>query len=109
MRAQRTKRLFAVSAAGALLAGGAAIGVAGTASAATPAHHSSYSHGFNRDDYCGDWWDNGCDYGGYDHGGYDHGGYDHGGYDHGGYDHGGYDHGGGDHGGDHGGGGHGGR
>ncbi|MGW1586991.1 hypothetical protein [Streptomyces sp. NPDC002386] len=109
MQAQRTKRLFAVSAAGFLMAGGAAIGMAGTAAAAPPAHASSYSHHFDRD--CDDgWnnrWDDGCDnYGGYDHGGYDHGGYDHGndrGGDHGGYDHGGYGH-GGDRGGDHGGG-----
>ncbi|MEV7691415.1 hypothetical protein [Streptomyces bungoensis] len=42
-------------AAGVLLASSAAIGAAGTASAATPTHLSSYSHHFNRDDYCGDW------------------------------------------------------
>ncbi|MFF8727315.1 hypothetical protein ACF073_12600 [Streptomyces sp. NPDC015171] len=36
MKAQRVRRLFAVSAAGVLLAGGAAISTAGTASAATP-------------------------------------------------------------------------
>ncbi|BCM64875.1 MULTISPECIES: hypothetical protein [Streptomyces] len=72
MRAQRTKRLFAASAAGVLLAGGAAIGAAGTAAAA-PAHASSYSHNFNRD--CDDRWDDGCGYGGYGHnGGYDHNG-----------------------------------
>ncbi|MEU1464666.1 hypothetical protein ABZ467_28985 [Streptomyces sp. NPDC005727] len=69
MRTQLTKRLFAVSAAGVLLAGGAAIGAAGTTAAATPAHLSSYSHGVNRDDGCADWWDNGCDYGGFGHGG----------------------------------------
>ncbi|MER6685114.1 hypothetical protein [Streptomyces olivaceoviridis] len=36
MTARSVRRLFAVSAAGVLLAGGAAIGTAGTASAATP-------------------------------------------------------------------------
>ncbi|MFF9770010.1 hypothetical protein ACIGXF_04350 [Streptomyces sp. NPDC053086] len=36
MKAQRVRRLFAISAAGVLLAGGATLSVAGTASAATP-------------------------------------------------------------------------
>ncbi|MEU1012977.1 hypothetical protein [Streptomyces sp. NPDC005890] len=44
MKAQRVRRLFAVSAAGVLLAGGAAIGTAGTASAATP-NQVSTNHG----------------------------------------------------------------
>ncbi|KUN25321.1 hypothetical protein AQJ11_21385 [Streptomyces corchorusii] len=37
MRASRARRLFAASAAGLVMAGGAAIGAAGTASAAAPA------------------------------------------------------------------------
>ncbi|MFH9404374.1 hypothetical protein ACH4JS_32125 [Streptomyces sp. NPDC017638] len=54
MKAQRVRRLLAVSAAGAVLAGGAAVGTAGTASAATPrqvsTHHGCYDRG----------WGNGC-------------------------------------------------
>ncbi|MGW2742109.1 hypothetical protein [Streptomyces sp. NPDC001450] len=106
MRSQRTRRLVAMSAAGVLLAGGAAIGTAGTAFAGSSHDdHGSYSsncddHGWWNDDDC----DNGGDHGGYggDHDNGDHG--DHGG-DHDNGDHGdhGGDHDNGDHGGDHGG------
>ncbi|QTD98582.1 hypothetical protein [Streptomyces cyanogenus] len=48
MKAQRVRRLFAVSAAGVLLAGGAAIGTAGTASAATPDQVSTNHGCFDR-------------------------------------------------------------
>ncbi|KOV93206.1 MULTISPECIES: hypothetical protein [unclassified Streptomyces] len=44
MTVRSVRRLFAVSAAGVLLAGGAAIGTAGTASAATP-HQVTTNHG----------------------------------------------------------------
>ncbi|OEJ34520.1 hypothetical protein [Streptomyces subrutilus] len=68
MRAQRAKRLFVVSAAGLLMAGGAALGTAGTASAATPTQTVSYvTGGWDHDDD--------DDYGG--HGGWRHGGWDH--------------------------------
>ncbi|MEU3523534.1 hypothetical protein AB0E62_06655 [Streptomyces sp. NPDC038707] len=50
MKASRVRRLFAATAAGAVLAGGAAIGTAGTASAA-PGQVATH-HG------CG--WGNGC-------------------------------------------------
>ncbi|MFI5760826.1 hypothetical protein ACIA8F_07750 [Streptomyces sp. NPDC051563] len=77
MSALRAKRLFAISAAGLLMAGGAALGTAGTASAATPAQHVSYSTGgWDHDDdgyngwHHGGWWDNDDDYG---YGGYDNG------------------------------------
>ncbi|MFJ8022125.1 hypothetical protein [Streptomyces sp. NPDC096311] len=40
MRIRRTRRLAAVSAVGILMAGGAAIGTAGTAAAAAPAVHT---------------------------------------------------------------------
>ncbi|MEW2291480.1 hypothetical protein ABZ719_02070 [Streptomyces sp. NPDC006743] len=54
MKAPRARRLFALSAAGVLLAGGAAIGAAGTASAATPQTTSvTTNHG------CG-WWSSNC-------------------------------------------------
>lgn len=78
MQALRLKRLFAVSAIGVLMAGGAALGAAGTASAAVPAQSVTYvSHG-----------------GGWDHDGYGH----HGWYDNDDDDWGGYNHwGGGDH------------
>ncbi|MES9522270.1 hypothetical protein [Streptomyces capoamus] len=53
MKAQSVRRLFAVSVAGVLLAGGAAIGTAGTASAATP-DRAPTNHGcYNR-------WGGGC-------------------------------------------------
>ncbi|MEU7729634.1 hypothetical protein AB0B78_31015 [Streptomyces sp. NPDC040724] len=45
MQALRVKRLFAVSAIGVLMAGGAALGAAGTASAATPTHSTTYVTG----------------------------------------------------------------
>ncbi|WP_225823951.1 hypothetical protein [Streptomyces naphthomycinicus] len=106
MRAQRIKRLFVASAAGALLTGGAAIGAAGSASAVTPAHDYSCSY---YTDGCGHWWRGDCGgygyggygwddggYGGYGHGDYGYGGYGHGGYDHDDYGHGGYGHGDGD-------------
>ncbi|MEU9212259.1 hypothetical protein AB0D27_31070 [Streptomyces sp. NPDC048415] len=56
MNAQRARRLATLSAVGVLMAGGAAIGAAGTASAATPAQAPG-----NR---CFDsrWW-NDCDFG----------------------------------------------
>ncbi|MFF1484018.1 hypothetical protein ACIGZH_37440 [Streptomyces sp. NPDC058319] len=56
MKAPRARRLFALSAAGVLLAGGAAIGTAGTASAApAPAGTSAtVDHGS-----CG-WWSSNC-------------------------------------------------
>ncbi|WP_225821358.1 hypothetical protein [Streptomyces naphthomycinicus] len=57
MNAQRVRRLFAVSAAGVLLAGGAAIGTASTASAATPDHVSTgrgcFDRGFGFGGGCG--------------------------------------------------------
>lgn len=91
MRAQRTRRLFAASAASVLLAGGAALGAAGTASAGTFDHHEgrgSYSSGCDDDN-----WSNNCGGYGGDHGGYggDHGSYggDHGGHGGGGGGHGG--------------------
>ncbi|MFD7557062.1 hypothetical protein ACFV9E_21320 [Streptomyces sp. NPDC059835] len=72
MFAQRAKRLFAVSAAGVLMAGGAALATAGSASAATPTQHVSYvAGGWDHDDDggYGGWhghhggWDNDDDYG----------------------------------------------
>ncbi|WP_371618841.1 hypothetical protein [Streptomyces sp. NBC_00454] len=76
MFALRAKRLFAVSAAGLLMAGGAALGAAGTASAAAPTQHVSYvAGGWDHDDdhgwHHGGWnWDDDDDngYGGHDHG-----------------------------------------
>lgn len=69
MFAQRAKRLFVVSAAGLLMAGGAALGTAGTASAAAPAQHVSYvAGGWDDDDYGHGGWDDDDDdygYGGY--------------------------------------------
>ncbi|MFI9807574.1 hypothetical protein ACIHEJ_24955 [Streptomyces sp. NPDC052301] len=60
MSAQHSKRLFAVSAVGVLLAGGAAVGAAGTASAATTAHVTSYYPHSSRG--CDEVWGNGgCD------------------------------------------------
>ncbi|MEU2714715.1 hypothetical protein [Streptomyces sp. NPDC007205] len=50
MNAHRARRLAAVSAIGVLMAGGAAIGTAGTASAATPTHVST-----NRGCFRGGW------------------------------------------------------
>ncbi|MFE9168289.1 hypothetical protein ACFYNZ_01980 [Streptomyces kebangsaanensis] len=67
MKAQRARRLFAMSAAGVLLAGGAAIGAAGTASAATPAHVST-SVGHGGGCYYGGWWSGYC--GGFGRGGF---------------------------------------
>ncbi|OKK22436.1 hypothetical protein AMK16_04700 [Streptomyces sp. CB00455] len=67
MHAQRAKRLFAVSAAGLLMAGGAALGTAGTASAAVPAHSVSYVAGGG----CYDDDDDDYDYGWYGNGGWD--------------------------------------
>ncbi|MFG2884577.1 hypothetical protein ACGFYV_20185 [Streptomyces sp. NPDC048297] len=60
MSAQHAKRLFAVSVVGALMAGGSALGAAGTASAATPVPVPSYSQRSNRG--CDEvWGDGGCD------------------------------------------------
>ncbi|MBG0855899.1 hypothetical protein I2W78_29665 [Streptomyces spinoverrucosus] len=58
MKAPRARRLFAMSAIGVLLAGGAAIGTAGTASAATP---TSTPANWGDDD----WWDHRDRYGHY--------------------------------------------
>jgi hypothetical protein len=66
MNAQRARRLVAVSAVGVLMAGGTAIGAAGTASAAVPTQASSDFHSNCGYGY-GGWW-NDCDYGyGYGH------------------------------------------
>jgi hypothetical protein len=67
MRAQRVRRLVAVSAAGILMAGGAAIGAAGTAAAA-PAVHTQVTN-----DGCGDRgdWGDRCFDNRFDHG-FDH-------------------------------------
>ncbi|MGW0205293.1 hypothetical protein ACWDZ8_05515 [Streptomyces sp. NPDC003233] len=54
MRAQRVKRYVVMSTAGFLLAGGAAIGTAGTASAA-PAQHNLTVHSRVVDCGCGGW------------------------------------------------------
>ncbi|MFF4354753.1 hypothetical protein [Streptomyces sp. NPDC001530] len=68
MNAQRARRLVAVSAVGVLMAGGTAIGAAGTASAAVP---TQVSNDFHRNCGYGGWW-NDCDYD-YDYGyGYGH-------------------------------------
>ncbi|MFD3550442.1 hypothetical protein ACFWUW_33490 [Streptomyces sp. NPDC058655] len=87
MHAQRVKRLFAVSAAGALMAGGVALGTAGTASAAAPTHSVSYVTGGDCGDdddgwggHRGGWshnsgWDDDDDdygYGGHGHGHHGH-------------------------------------
>lgn len=86
MQGQRAKRLFAVSAAGLLMAGGAALGTAGTASAATPTQTVSHARGGDCGDSDHGWgghqsgwghnsgWDDDDD-SGYGHGGHDHGGY----------------------------------
>ncbi|MFE0450096.1 hypothetical protein ACFW2D_02130 [Streptomyces sp. NPDC058914] len=60
MNAQRARRLFAISAVGVLMAGGAAVGAAGTASAAAP---SDLPTNVSRDwcDRHHDWWGHGCD------------------------------------------------
>lgn len=72
MSAQHTNRLLAVSTMGVLLIGGGTLGAAATASAAAPAHVSSYIPHSSRG--CDEvWGDGGCDrYG--DHGGFDQGG-----------------------------------
>jgi hypothetical protein len=67
MNAQRARRLFAVSAVGVLMAGGATIGAAGTASAASQGSHSTQ---ISRDwcDHHG-WWNDHCDFrGGFNNG-----------------------------------------
>ncbi|GLX21679.1 MULTISPECIES: hypothetical protein [Streptomyces] len=66
MRALRVKQLFAASAIGVLMAGGAAIGAAGTASAAVPTHSVSYvtGGGWDDDDDHGGWYDDDDDWGG---------------------------------------------
>ncbi|MEU6760450.1 hypothetical protein [Streptomyces sp. NPDC046685] len=92
MHAQRAKRLFVASAAGLLMAGGAALGTAGTASAAVPAQPVSYVNGGGCDDDDDDYRGH---YSGWRHGGWDHDddddngwkghrhGHGHGGYGHG--------------------------
>lgn len=67
MRAQRARRLAAVSAAGILLAGGSAIGAAGTAAAAAPAAHTQVTT-----NWCGDRgdWGGGCSHHRFDHHGF---------------------------------------
>ncbi|MEU0333331.1 hypothetical protein [Streptomyces sp. NPDC006193] len=54
MKASHARRLFATTAAGMLLAGGAAIGTAGTASAATPDQVSTNRGCYDRGGY---WYD----------------------------------------------------
>ncbi|MEU6576998.1 hypothetical protein [Streptomyces sp. NPDC046805] len=54
MKARRARRLFAVSAVGVLMASGAAIGAAGTASAAPQSVPSNHNH------FCGRGGFNGC-------------------------------------------------
>ncbi|MEU8438249.1 hypothetical protein AB0F18_36230 [Streptomyces sp. NPDC029216] len=65
----RVKRLVAASAIGVMLAGGAALGAAGTASAAVPTHAVTYvSHGGWDDDdhgYGHGWYDDDDDWGGW--------------------------------------------
>ncbi|WP_406172007.1 hypothetical protein [Streptomyces sp. NBC_00996] len=67
MRAQRARRLAAVSAVGILMAGGTAIGAAGTAAAAAPAVHTHVTN-----DWCGDRgdWGGNCSDHGFDHHGF---------------------------------------
>ncbi|MFJ8540691.1 hypothetical protein ACIRFH_01505 [Streptomyces sp. NPDC093586] len=82
MRAQRARRLLAVSAAGLTMAGGIAIGTAGTASANDSSHHdrgsySRYCDNHNRwNDDC-DWGYNGRGHDRYDNGRYDNGRFGH--------------------------------
>ncbi|GHD83897.1 hypothetical protein [Streptomyces naganishii] len=60
MNASRARRLLATSAVGVLLAGGAAIGTAGTASAATQTQApTNLRHGC----WSGGWWDRDCGFG----------------------------------------------
>jgi hypothetical protein len=78
MRAQRARRLAAVSAAGILMVGGAAIGAAGTATAAAPAvqtHVTTNSCG-DRGDWGGGCFDHRFDHNGFrfDHR-FDHNGF----------------------------------
>ncbi|MFJ4470680.1 hypothetical protein ACIP2X_24810 [Streptomyces sp. NPDC089424] len=80
MNAPRARRLFAMSAIGVLMAGGAAIGAAGTASAATPTTHVPSNWGGDDWRDRGGWGYNNFGYfnnfggfGGY--GGYGYGGY----------------------------------
>ncbi|MGW2461674.1 hypothetical protein ACWC2M_21965 [Streptomyces sp. NPDC001761] len=67
MRASRARRLFAASAAGLVMAGGAAIGAAGTASAAAPAVPTRVT-----DDWCWGHYGRSCFDQGFDHR-FDHG------------------------------------
>ncbi|MEV7685204.1 hypothetical protein ACFW1F_02775 [Streptomyces bungoensis] len=62
MKARSARRLAALSAIGVLMAGGAAIGTAGTASAATPTQLST-----NRGCFYGGWWGNCFDRGDFFH------------------------------------------
>ncbi|MFI0809427.1 hypothetical protein [Streptomyces echinatus] len=89
MRAQHVRRVLAASAAGVVMAGGAAVGAAGTAVAAAPAAHTgrvTTGGCFGHDDWrC-------FDDGGFGHGGFGHGGFDRDGFRHGGFGHGGFGH-----------------
>jgi hypothetical protein len=72
MSAQHAKLLIAASVVGVLMAGGSALGAAGTASAAAPVHVPSYSQHSSRG--CDEvWGDGGCD-GHSEHDGFDHDG-----------------------------------
>ncbi|MFI5682472.1 hypothetical protein [Streptomyces sp. NPDC051636] len=64
MKAQRARRLFAVSAIGVLMAGGATIGAAGTASAAVPSQAPTNFGCFDRGGHR--WWNDDCGFG-FDH------------------------------------------
>lgn len=57
MKGQRVRRLFTASAVGVLMAGGAAVGLAGTASASTPANAPTNNGCF----YRAGWWSGHCD------------------------------------------------
>ena len=65
MKGQRARRLCALTAIGVLMAGGAAVGAAGTASAATPHQTTTYRGGC---DDRGGWWNGYCDGYGYGYG-----------------------------------------
>ncbi|WP_030739028.1 hypothetical protein [Streptomyces sp. NRRL S-31] len=83
MTARSARRLFAVSAAGVLLAGGAAIGTAGTASAAAPhqvtTDRGCFDRGFGNDCF-GNGFHNGFRDGFFDNGGFRDGFFDNGGF-----------------------------
>ncbi|MFE9622857.1 hypothetical protein [Streptomyces sp. NPDC006527] len=63
MNAQRARRLFAISAVGVLMGGGAAVGAAGTASAAAPSDlPTNHSRDWCDRDRHHDWWGHDCDF-----------------------------------------------